>query len=97
MNERRLNPLTCTEPHPDHFDASKFGPNGERLYNGRAVKFGRPSKLKAADVEQLLFLLQLAEVAAKDVDEFLAGKGYKTPSARRTVLDKINSGWRPVR
>lgn len=88
--------MTTTLPHPDHFDGSKFGPDGQPI--GRAHgKIGRRSNLRPEDVAQLLFLERLRDTAAQDLIEFLIAKGFKTNHARVALLKRVHNGWRPTR
>lgn len=89
------NPSIGAEPHCDHFDASKFGPNGVPLRAGKPAHIGRKSTLRPDDAEQVLFLERLAKAAAADLAEFLEAKGFKTRCARSTLLGRLHKGWRP--
>lgn len=93
---RPSNALSCTRPHPDHFDPSKFVPDGQRI--GRAHGMvGKRSRLRPEDVEQLLFLEQLRDTAAKDLIDFLVARGFKTNASQVALLKRLHDGWRPTR
>lgn len=89
-------------PHPDHFDPTKYGPDGEPIGKRRgpgrprgSKGGGRPSKLKADDVEQLLFLWRIVKVATDDLCEFLGERGVSDQQTRTRILRELERGWRP--
>lgn len=87
------NPLIGTAPHVDHFDASKFGPNGAPVGNRK----GRPSKLRPATAEQLAFLDLIVRTAQRDLDEALVAAGYTSKARQSELLNRLRHGWRPLK
>jgi hypothetical protein len=85
-----MNPLRSTRAHQLHFDASAFGPNGNRI----RVR-GVPAKLSPEDAERALELLQTAHNAERELRELLAQKGHESPQAQAHVIRRILDGWRP--
>lgn len=90
-------PLRSTAPHPDHFDPTKFGPDGERIRTSRRLRgaVGVKSPLRPEDVEPVLRLM--AAGVEKDLVEFLQARGINTRAARGQILRKLRTGWRPKR
>ena len=93
---RPSNAVSCTLPHPDHFDPKKFDAEGRRI-GGLRGKVGKRSRLKPEDVEQLLFLQSLRDAAQQDVVDFLVAKGFKTERSQEALLSRLRNGWRPTR
>jgi hypothetical protein len=90
-------PTSRARVNPDHFDPTKYGPNGERTVNGRPAPRGKPARLKLEDVDQLLYLETLAKAAAADLVDFLESRGFMTKYNRAKVLNSLHKGWRPQR
>lgn len=88
-----LDPMRTTLPHPDHFDPTKFGPNGNRI--GAYKNCGRKAGLRPDDAEQLAFLEQIVRVATKDRDDFLVAHGYVGKHDQAKILSRLRNGWRP--
>jgi hypothetical protein len=94
MDQQRRNPSRGTTPHPDHFDPTKFGPNGNRI---TGAPRGRKAKLTREEVAQVLFLEQIVKVARLDLLEYLEAKGFATDYARAEIMARLHKGWRPQR
>lgn len=86
--------LGSPAPHPDHFDANKFGANGLPIGRNRR---GRTSAIRAEDVAPLLELERRAIAAKKALYDFLGARGYKARHQTGGVLRRLRGGWRPVK
>lgn len=91
--KRDSNALTTHQPHPDHFDPTKFGPDGLKVRRAK----GRPSRITCAQVEQIVGLDLVARTAERDLVDYLIGLGYVSKARRAMVLKRVREGWRPTR
>lgn len=91
---RRDATLSALTPHPDHFDATKYGPSGEKL---GGPKGGRHSKITREQADRLAGLELVAKTAQRDLVEYLVELGYETPARQSQILLNLRKGWRPQR
>ena len=94
---RAVNPMRSVEPHPDHFDPTKFGPDGNPVGAKRGRPSGQHARMDADTAEQLMFLDEIVRTAERDLADALTAAGFDTKPRQIEILNRLRRGWRPKR